>query len=442
MPSRAALRRGGVANPPVLASQSETPVLVVGVADYPHGLAAPFRMRMIAKSFIVAGFRAEILVPYAPGVGPSERNRQSHGVVEGVPFSYVIPPRFVPKAAATILACKVVGTVGIMLRIILMRLSGDRPTIVSYGGTGVGDTVLWLTSRATGGRLILEFCDEASVALGGTRREAGLRERVKFATHRLRERWVARRADALLVITSALTKHLNARSDERVYLLPILADLSEIDHDPARASATGRRPTFCWIGNFRRFEGLENLIEAASTLGARRSDYSVELIGLTEKHAQYGATLRKKIRHLALEDRVFIRPSVPRDELRQRLLEATALLLPREDHAVNRTNLPTKLIDYLASGRPVVMTPVGETQRIFRGDHNAIVSRSASAEDLAQAMEWALEHPDEATRIGAAGQELGRRLFDYRSHALGLRALMDRIWQAGNEAQSEKGDLT
>jgi glycosyltransferase involved in cell wall biosynthesis len=49
------------------------------------------------------------------------------------------------------------------------------------------------------------------------------------------------------------------------------------------------------------------------------------------------------------------------------LSSADAMFLPFRDNLGNRARFPAKLLDYLACGRPVVTSPVGEVADVYRG---------------------------------------------------------------------------
>ena len=57
---------------------------------------------------------------------------------------------------------------------------------------------------------------------------------------------------------------------------------------------------------------------------------------------------------------------MPREELFERLRTARVLALPRPAGSFSQAGLPTKVAEYLASGRPVVVTAVGDLPLYLR----------------------------------------------------------------------------
>ena len=64
-------------------------------------------------------------------------------------------------------------------------------------------------------------------------------------------------------------------------------------------------------------------------------------------------------------DRLWQTGFIPDDQVGVYLACADVMCLPMEDRAANRGRLPNKLLDYLAAGRPVVASPVGDVKAIF-----------------------------------------------------------------------------
>ena len=64
-------------------------------------------------------------------------------------------------------------------------------------------------------------------------------------------------------------------------------------------------------------------------------------------------------------DRLWQTGFIPDDQVGVYLACADVMCLPMENRAANRGRLPNKLLDYLAAGRPVVASPVGDVKAIL-----------------------------------------------------------------------------
>ncbi|HTX70918.1 MAG TPA: glycosyltransferase family 4 protein [Thermoleophilia bacterium] len=126
---------------------------------------------------------------------------------------------------------------------------------------------------------------------------------------------------------------------------------------------------------------------------------------------------------------------IDRDRLLRLYGEAAALLIPLFDDLRSEARFPTKVGEYLASGRPVVTTAVGEIERYFTDRETACISRPGDPAGFADSLLALLGDPDLATRIGAAGRRLAEERFAYSRQGPRLRAFLDQVC-AGSKAAS------
>lgn len=100
------------------------------------------------------------------------------------------------------------------------------------------------------------------------------------------------------------------------------------------------------------------------------------------------------------------------------------LLLPLKNTVASRGRWPSKLNDYLAAGRAVVGTEVGEVAELFsRCDVGRLAPDDAGA--LAQAIIDLLDHPAERERLGANARRLAEEELSWPL----LAARMDRHYE-------------
>ena len=76
---------------------------------------------------------------------------------------------------------------------------------------------------------------------------------------------------------------------------------------------------------------------------------------------------------------------------------------------------------------PVVATPVTGIPELVRHGETGLLVDERRADQLADALEWVLGHPDEARELAAAGRRLVESSFDIRSNVAHLRALFESL---------------
>ena len=159
-------------------------------------------------------------------------------------------------------------------------------------------------------------------------------------------------------------------------------------------------PTIGMVSGASAGRGIEALIEAARAL---RSGYFSDLrlilwlIATSEVSARYLDALRQ-----AQKANEWIEFSeVPHLRLGTELARATVLCIPHPKSDYLDTALPVKLLDSLAAGRPVVVTPRTETARVISKFNAGVVAAGDRPDDLAAALRSPLSSPSEAAALGA-----------------------------------------
>jgi glycosyltransferase involved in cell wall biosynthesis len=86
-----------------------------------------------------------------------------------------------------------------------------------------------------------------------------------------------------------------------------------------------------------------------------------------------------------------------------------ALLVPLSAHPTFADFVPSKMIDFMAVGRPLVLSAQGESARILALAGAGVAVTPEDPEALAAAVTWLSEHPSEAAAMGKRGREFARR---------------------------------
>jgi glycosyltransferase involved in cell wall biosynthesis len=178
-------------------------------------------------------------------------------------------------------------------------------------------------------------------------------------------------------------------------------------------------------------DGIEFLIQAIRLV--KLNDIPVKLI-IIGADGKSGPSIKyKNICELddKLRDIVEFRGKVPEKEYFRTLSSATVLVLPRKNTPTNEAAFPTRLPEYLTTGRPVLTTNVKDVSMYLENDVNAKIVESDSEHSLAEGLIDLWQNPSKANEIGRAGKLRGAEVFDYRSYTkeiykLFSRSLIDR----------------
>jgi glycosyltransferase involved in cell wall biosynthesis len=118
-----------------------------------------------------------------------------------------------------------------------------------------------------------------------------------------------------------------------------------------------------------------------------------------------GAGPRREADRLGISSKVHWAGRVSDEQYPQYLASADVCLLPLPDTTLNQARFPAKLLDYLASGRPVVTNPVGDIAHLFAADDVGIAAGQADQE-LAAAVIGLLSDPEQGRHFGATARRV------------------------------------
>jgi glycosyltransferase involved in cell wall biosynthesis len=99
---------------------------------------------------------------------------------------------------------------------------------------------------------------------------------------------------------------------------------------------------------------------------------------------------------------------MPLEAIPQVLAGADALLVTLSAHPTFRQFVPSKLVDFMAVGRPVILSAAGESAELVAAAGAGLVVPPEDPDALAGAVRWLRANPREAEEMGRCGREFAR----------------------------------
>jgi glycosyltransferase involved in cell wall biosynthesis len=147
---------------------------------------------------------------------------------------------------------------------------------------------------------------------------------------------------------------------------------------------------FGYIGEFQRWQGAENLIEAARTI----SDIDVKFLIV-------GGDERREERNIS-----FV-PRIPPSEVSYYYALCNVLVLPRPYSKATEFAAPTKFAEYAAAGKPILTTNVGDAARLVDKYNCGVVVKDSSIGSLTRGITYLKnESKEELKRLGENSKEM------------------------------------
>lgn len=194
--------------------------------------------------------------------------------------------------------------------------------------------------------------------------------------------------EGMITCSEALRKYYSQFLNQgaRIHVSNVIVDVKEfqIDCDIVKKIA------YCgdW-GNNK--DGVDILIRAFAKFYRKYPDYTLELIGGSTPQVEN--ELHQIAIALGVEDSINYVGRIPHSQIPKHLCSADMLALARPANKQAEGGFPSKVAEYLATGRPVVLTNVGELHLYLEDNVNCFMAEPDSVESFFEKLCEAVEHP-------------------------------------------------
>ena len=216
-----------------------------------------------------------------------------------------------------------------------------------------------------------------------------------------------RNADFFITCSKPLEDRLLQRGIDRSVIKVIRNGVDTELFKPKDFSSNGREFVVTYAGAFQKWQGIETLVAAATLIKETRVKFRI--IGFRkEDHA-----LKNELNRI-LSGRAELIDSLSQDELVDQLCSSDVLVIPRSRNCATQMAFPTKFAEYIATGKPVIVTGVDETANFVR-EFNCGFVCEPSAESIARTIIKASRLPSNTLLdMGKNGRRLAESQFDRR----------------------------
>ncbi len=149
---------------------------------------------------------------------------------------------------------------------------------------------------------------------------------------------------------------------------------------PARE---GRIPTLLYIGTLADWQGLEVIIKALPKI-LETQQVQLRIVG--HGRSRQRKVLSKHIRKLGVEGSVLVQPAVPHHEVPALIAESDICVAPLglNDRNVTQGACPIKVLEYMASSRPLIASNMPIVRELIREDVDGLLFSPNDPDDLAR----------------------------------------------------------
>jgi glycosyltransferase involved in cell wall biosynthesis len=248
---------------------------------------------------------------------------------------------------------------------------------------------------------------ELATAAAGTARYPWLARIRGRLSGRLLYSWILPRSDFIFVQSERMKADICAHGFDPSLVLPIVSGFDPRAIAP-RATQAARAPsasaTLAYLGTLSSARHLEILVQMLAQLRQRGMSARLLFVGDADRPRDR-SMLEQCGSELGVAQHMEITGFLPQAEALARVQEADICLSPFYPSPVLASTSPTKLVEYLALGCPVVANDHPE-QRLILRESRAGVCVPWGARHFARGVYWLMSRsPAERTAMGFRGRE-------------------------------------
>ena len=224
--------------------------------------------------------------------------------------------------------------------------------------------------------------------------------------------------DGVITATRSIGENFPKESTVVVQNFPIAEELASIERGPASQDGPVE---IAYVGGITRQRGICELVKSMELI-PRSMNVRLALAGEIRP-----SSLEHELREQKGFERVDYHGWCSRAQVAKLLGRARLGLvtfLPAPNH-VNAQ--PNKLFEYMSAGIPVVASHFPLWREIIEGVGSGLLVDPEDPQAIANAIEWLVEHPQEAEAMGRRGQAAVHERFNWEQESASLLAFYQRF---------------
>lgn len=357
---------------------------VCGGFGFPFGTASTNRVKLMGRCFVYQNIPFHV---FHLGPSPFKENVINKGEVAGITFEYLSPSVIWPSNKWIRIFYYLYGYIKLISR--LIKIPENSVVYIYYQGD-FKNLLILLLCRVLRKKVAQEVCEWWS----GT-------EKGSWFTKLMYERIMFRLSDGALPISHEINNRIRSLTnpDYPLCIVPVLTDSDslyklKIKNTVNDDSNTDQQKFFLWCGMVDGYKrDVLFLIDGLSKIKPHfKNKYLLKIVGPCTEKCRLELICYARTKGVN-EDQITIVGFVSDEELWGFCTTALGLLMPLWDNDRSLTRFPTKFGQFIAAGRPIVTSPIGE-MNYYLNDSSALLYQPGNSSELACCLEKLLHNPE------------------------------------------------
>ena len=387
-------------------------IYIIAFVPFPEGGAFTNRVKSLSKGLYENGYKVKILIP-TPTLNPKRVNKEISGNINGVKFEYLTG--MIKKKKITKFFNYILAVLKVYKTIHKNKTTNMRVLLMASNSKNILPFILikWIT----GVNIYFENSEFPAYIIQNKK------SKIIIVLNNILEKFLYKSFKGIFPISSVLEDYYAEKISKKCVnqIINITVDTERFANINVPLSSK-KYIAYCGNPDIKK-EGVDILIKSFSKISNKFPDIYLYIIG-GDLQSKMLMGLKQIAMQCGVIDKVVFTGNIQNSLVPQYLVNAIALTLARPKSKQAEGGFPTKLGEYLASGRPVIVTSVGDIPLFLKDGYNAYVANPNDINSFAEKMAELLDDKQKADIVGNRGKELIKNEFNYKIQAAKIIEVM------------------
>ena len=401
----------------MVGNKLDTKFLLITSTNFPTGGAGANYLNLFCKGLIYNKYKIKVLLLKGFAFGKfSTKHVKNNLTDDGIEFSYLGLTARPQNTFYKIMDEIVVHfkLIGLMLSLLPKR---KKISLLIYNNEVHTNLVIYPIAKLFGIKIISfvpEFYDKGTF-------EGSFLRRLKWYGFLFNFSYLNRLSYKLIVFSYYLKEEYLkfGYKESDIIVQPNLTDF-----DYWRIESPKTQYTLGYSGTPSIENGLYDLFAAMSVLKKEGIITTLSVIGDKLFGNSIIPELVEVCKGYGIADNITFKGLVELDEVKRNLSECEILTLTRPAMIQTLAGFPTKLGEYFASGKKVLVTNFGDIEKYFLNQEELVIAQSGSVEDIAKKIKWMIENGTEAELLTQQGYKKAKQMLEYKTNVNKIAAFI------------------
>jgi len=386
-------------------------IIIIAPTEFPFSTASANLLRNFGFGLIHFGSKVHLLISrgtmYNKGKGYDKRTNN----YKGIKFTYCSfiskPHNYLLKAFDVFVAIFTIPAI-----IIIKKIKGNIDTVIIYTGYAYQNFPVLLTCKIFKVPLYKYSVDWYN-------KDTIVRKwwmLPKWWMFMIELSFFDKFLNGIIVISQFLKNHYYkiGVSNEKIILIPNIIDL-KLFNSVKKLNVNGKGKAFRigYVGAAFLLNGVDDLIIAFKYVHEKYTNTELLIVGDVNGEASQLPLLKAIADENGVAEHIIFTGMVHSNAVPEYLASCDVLVMARKDTHFAKAGFPTKLGEYFAAKRPVIMTNVGDIAQYFIDGKELLIAEPDNPQSFASKIIYLIENIHERKRIAQNGYFWAKENLDY-----------------------------